>query len=73
MVGNPNWRRGVSGNPGGRPKVVTEVRDLARQHTGEAIMTLVAIMENEKAQPAAALPRPWPCRTMVRLSWLSSG
>ena len=28
-------------NPGGRPKIVAEVRDLARAHTAEAVDTLV--------------------------------
>lgn len=40
------FRKGVSGNPGGRPKEVGYVRDLARQHTEEAIKTLVAIMQD---------------------------
>ncbi|MGE4658245.1 MAG: DUF5681 domain-containing protein, partial [Gammaproteobacteria bacterium] len=47
------FKPGVSGNPGGRPKVLSEVRDLAREHTVTAIDTLVSIMCNEKA-PAAA-------------------
>jgi len=37
------WKRGQSGNPGGRPKVATEVRDLARQHTPEAIQELARL------------------------------
>jgi hypothetical protein len=44
---------GQSGNPGGRPKVVGEVRESARQHTIEAINTLVSIMQDQKAPPAA--------------------
>jgi hypothetical protein len=47
------FKAGTSGNPGGRPKVVGEVRDLAREHTEDAINTLARIMEDEKA-PAAA-------------------
>jgi hypothetical protein len=42
-----------SGNPGGRPKVVVEVKELARAHTGEAIQTLVSIMTNPKSALAA--------------------
>jgi hypothetical protein len=45
--------KGRSGNPGGRPKVVAEVRDLARAQTAQAIATLSAIMSSAKA-PAAA-------------------
>ena len=52
MIGKP-FEKGQSGNPGGRPKVVGEVKELARAHTGEAIETLVSIMSNPKAAPAA--------------------
>ncbi len=41
--------KGVSGNPDGRPKQDTNLRDLARAHTAEAIATLVQIMQNRKA------------------------
>lgn len=45
--------KGTSGNPLGRPRVILTVRDIAREHTAEAIDTLAAIMRNEEA-PAAA-------------------
>jgi len=45
--------RGCERNPGGRPKVVAEVKELARKHTGKAIETLVSIMDNPKTAPAA--------------------
>ena len=45
------FKKGQSGNPGGRPKVVAEVKELARAHTGEAIKTLVSIMTNPKVCP----------------------
>lgn len=40
-------------NPGGRPKDVGFVRDLARQHTEEAIATLVSIMRDTSARETA--------------------
>lgn len=44
---------GQSLNPGGLPKGLGEVKDLARRHTKEAVMTLVEIM-GDKLQPAPA-------------------
>lgn len=35
---------GKSGNPGGRPREVAEIRELARKHGPEAIKKLVALM-----------------------------
>ncbi|MDI3298260.1 MAG: hypothetical protein QJR08_03720 [Bacillota bacterium] len=49
--------KGVSGNPGGMPKGVAEVKALARQWAPRAIETLVDIMlhgQHERARIAAA-------------------
>ena len=51
-IGKP-FQKGQSGNPGGRPKVVAEVKELAREYTAEAIQTLVSIMTNPKSASAA--------------------
>jgi hypothetical protein len=47
------WKPGQSGNPGGRPKVAGDLRDLARTYTHTAVATLVSIMSDHQA-PAAA-------------------
>jgi hypothetical protein len=47
------FKPGQSGNPGGRPKEVMAVRELARRHTADAVRALVEIARNKKAQPAA--------------------
>jgi hypothetical protein len=45
--------KGQSGNPGGRPKVIQSVRDLARQETEACIRALAEIRDSKRA-PAAA-------------------
>lgn len=59
------FRKGQSGNPGGRPKRTEEVRALARRYTASAIATLLEIAtrgSSESARVAAAnalLDRGW--------------
>jgi hypothetical protein len=60
QVAGGRFRPGISGNPGGRPKEVGHVRELAREHTEEAIRTLAAIMQDGK-EPAAARVRAAEC------------
>jgi len=47
------FKKGQSGNPGGRPKAVKAVEEVAREHTPLAMQTLAEICRNQKA-PAAA-------------------
>src|SRR5262245_66323643 len=51
-IGKP-FQKGQSGNPGGRPKEIAEVKELAREHMPAAIEALVSIMNNPKASDAA--------------------
>ena len=51
--GNGQFRKGVSGNPGGKPAVLEEVRELARQQTAASIMALAQIRDDKRA-PAQA-------------------
>jgi hypothetical protein len=47
--------KGGSGNPGGRPKDVFGIAELARSMAAEAIETLAEIMRNIEAPPAARI------------------
>ena len=47
------FKPGQSGNPGGRPKIIAEVRDLAREQTENAVNVLTGIMNDEEAPHAA--------------------
>lgn len=47
------FKKGQSGNPGGRPKAVKAVEETAREHTPLAMDTLAEVCRNKKAPPAA--------------------
>lgn len=47
------WAKGESGNPGGRPAGLGEIRDIARKHTDSAIATLVTVMNDAEASASA--------------------
>lgn len=51
------FKKGQSGNPGGRPKMAEDVREVLRAHSMEAAMKLVDLMRNspdERIQKACA-------------------
>jgi len=47
------FKPGQSGNPSGRPRIIGEIRDLAREHTATAMETLITVMTSAEAPPAA--------------------
>ena len=60
QVAGGRFQPGISGNPGGCRKEVGHVRELAREHTEEAIRTLAAIMQDGK-EPTGAGVRATEC------------
>ena len=46
------FKPGISGNPGGRPKIAAELVALARENMTEALGVILAVMRNKKAGPA---------------------
>lgn len=49
------FAKGESGNPGGRPKVALEVRELARTYGPRAITRLAELMDNPKSEPQTVI------------------
>lgn len=76
------FKKGQSGNPGGRPKADKRLKELAREKTELALNTLIGIAENEKesasARVAAAnaiLDRGWgkPCQALEHSGEVDNG
>ena len=44
------FAKGATGNPGGRPKNIENFRQLARDHSDDALLTLIGIMMDKKAK-----------------------
>jgi hypothetical protein len=51
MRGRP-FKKGESGNPGGRPRVIAELRALARAHAPDAIKELARLAVKAKSEAA---------------------
>lgn len=39
-----SWKPGQSGNPGGRPAIAREIKELAQEHAKDALETIIEIM-----------------------------
>ena len=52
-ITHTTWAKGQSGNPGGRPRILEAVRDIARESTTLAIETLRTIAADTDAPHAA--------------------
>lgn len=46
--------KGQSGNPGGRPKVVTAIKELAQQHGESAFQRIIGLMASDDERVALA-------------------
>lgn len=56
------FQRGVSGNPGGRPRTIAAMQELAREATPAAVTALIAALDRPGERVAAArelLSRAW--------------
>jgi hypothetical protein len=60
------FKPGQSGNPSGRPKMEKTIRDLARAHTREAILTLAEIARNPKSSDSARVQA---CNAILDRGW----
>ena len=60
------FKPGQSGNPAGRSKTDKTIRDLAREHTKEAIVTLAEIAKNPKASDSARVQA---CNAILDRGW----
>jgi hypothetical protein len=60
------FKPGQSGNPSGRPKADKTIRDISREHTEDAISTLVKIAKSSKATPTARVAA---CNAILDRGW----
>jgi hypothetical protein len=57
------WQKGQSGNPGGRPKVIGDLQEQARQWSGEALEALREVATSKDAPRLQGCQQPSHCST----------
>ena len=58
------FRPGVSGNPGGRPKALRDIRERTRAYTDETITQLVTWVRSDNARASVAA-----CSLLLSYAW----
>lgn len=53
MAGNPNWRKGVSGNPSGRPRIPDDLKKSCRRLAMRGLHVLAEIINSRPVYDAA--------------------
>lgn len=56
-MGNPNWTKGISGNPRGRPKADYTLAAEAKKHTKKALQALVEIVSDRESPQRVSAAR----------------
>jgi len=54
--GGRKFQKGQSGNPGGRPKIIREVQEHAREYSEESVETLVELMRDKGGEGRSMNP-----------------
>jgi hypothetical protein len=45
--------KGQSGNPAGRPPIISDIREKAKEHAGEALQALIDVARSKDSPPSA--------------------
>jgi hypothetical protein len=48
LAGNPNWKDGKSGNPGGRPKIDPKIKKALEAACPKAVRVLISLLDSDE-------------------------